>query len=137
MQNCLQFPFLVTKINLTFLLIKKGKPMKNNQIGIMLKKYRKLNALSVNDVVVELHDRYGVNVAEKTVYGWESNQAHPTSDVFVALCDIYKINNISDIFNSKEPKGFPITAEERQVIENYRQYPEMQGAIRKILNMND
>ena len=137
MQNCLQFPFLVTKINLTFLLIKKGKPMKNNQIGIMLKKYRKLNALSVNDVVVELHDRYGVNVAEKTVYGWESNQAHPTSDVFVALCDIYKINNISDIFNSKEPKGFPITAEERHVIENYRQYPEMQGAIRKILNMND
>ena len=66
----------------------------------MLKKYRKINSLSVNDVVVELQDKYGVNVAEKTVYGWESNQAHPTSDVFVALCDIYKINNISDIFNS-------------------------------------
>ena len=32
-----------------------------------------------------------LTVAEKTVYGWESNQAHPTSDVFVALCDIYKI----------------------------------------------
>lgn len=111
--------------------------MKNNQIGIMLKKYRKLNALSVNDVVVELHDKYGVNVAEKTVYGWESNQAHPTSDVFVALCDMYKINNISDVFHSKEPKGFPITAEERQIIENYRQYPEMQGAVRRILNMNE
>ena len=111
--------------------------MKNNQIGIMLKKYRKMNALSVNDVVVELHDKYGVNVAEKTVYGWESNQAHPTSDVFVALCDIYKINNIGDIFNSKESKGFPITAEERQLIENYRQHPEMQSVIRKLLNMND
>ena len=111
--------------------------MKNNQIGVMLKKYRKLNALSVQDVVVELHEKYGVNVAEKTVYGWESNQAHPTSDVFVALCDIYKINNISDIFNSREPKGFPITAEERQIIENYRQHPEMHGVIRKILNMND
>ena len=116
---------------------KKGRPMKNNQIGVMLKKYRKMNALSVNDVVVELHDKYGVNVAEKTVYGWESNQAHPTSDVFVALCDIYKINNISDVFNSKEPKGFPITAEERQLIENYRQHPEMQGAVRKILNIGE
>ena len=111
--------------------------MKNEQIGIMLKKYRKLNALSVNDVVVELNDKYDVQVAEKTVYGWESNQAHPTSDVFVALCDIYKINNISDIFHSREPKGFPISMEERKLIENYRQYPEMHGVIRKILNMSE
>ena len=111
--------------------------MKNDQIGIMLKNYRKMNDLTVSDVVIELNDKYGVRVAENTVYGWESNQAHPTSDVFVALCDIYKINNISDVFNSKEPKGFPITAEERKVIEHYRQYPEMRGAVRKILNMSE
>ncbi len=110
--------------------------MKNNKIGEMLKKYRKLNALSIGDVVVELHDKYGVNVAEKTVYGWESNQAHPTSDVFVALCDIYRINNINDIFNSDEPKGFHITSEERKLIEHYREYPEMQSVVRKLLNMD-
>ncbi len=110
--------------------------MKNNQIGEMLKKYRRLNALSVKDVTVELDEKYGVKVAEKTVYGWESNQAHPTSDVFVALCDIYKINNISDVFNSKESKGFPITAEERRIIEQYRQTPELQAAIRRILNID-
>ncbi len=110
--------------------------MRNNQIGVMLKKYRKLNSFSVSDVVVELYEKYGVNVAEKTVYGWESNQAHPTSDIFVALCDIYKINNISDVFsNSQEPKGFPITTEERQIIEHYRNSPELQSVIRKILNM--
>ena len=79
--------------------------MKNNKIGEMLKKYRKMNALSVGEVVLELQDRYGVSVAEKTVYGWESNQAHPTSDVFVALCDIYRINNITDVFNSNELLG--------------------------------
>ena len=111
--------------------------MKNDQIGVMLKKYRKLNALTVSVVVVELNDKYGVQVAEKTVYGWESNQAHPTTDVFVALCDIYKINNISDVFISKEPKGFPITAEERKVIENYRLHPEMRGAVKKLLNMGE
>ena len=42
--------------------------MKNNQIGVMLKKYRKMNSLSVNDVVVELQDKYGVQVAEKTAH---------------------------------------------------------------------
>ena len=111
--------------------------MKNDQIGAMLKKYRKMNALSVNDVVVELENRYGVKVAEKTVYGWESNQAHPTSDVFVALCDMYRINNISDVFHAKEPKGFPITPEERQLIERYREYTQMQSVIRKLLNMEE
>ena len=112
--------------------------MKNNQIGFMLKKYRKLNELSVADVTVELYEKYGVSVAEKTVYGWESNQAHPTSDVFVALCDMYKIGNISDVFlNAKESKSFPITAEERQIIEQYRSSPELQSVIRKILNMEN
>lgn len=111
--------------------------MKNNQIGEMLKKYRKLNSLSIHDVVVELQERYGVNVAEKTIYGWESNQAHPSSSIFLALCDIYKINNLSDALpSSKGPKGFPITKEERLLIEQYRQYPEFSGIIKKILNMN-
>ena len=110
--------------------------MKNEQIGNMLKKYRKINALSVSDVVVELSEKYGVNVAEKTVYGWESNQAHPTAPMLVALCDIYKINNITDIFaNIAEPKGFPITPEERHLIEQYRRNEELQPVIRKLLDM--
>ena len=110
--------------------------MKNEQIGKMLKKYRKLNQLTVNDVMLELAEKYGLNVAEKTIYGWESNQAHPTTATFVALCDIYKINNISDIFSdSTEPKGFPITAEERHIIEQYRKNPDLQRVIRKLLDL--
>lgn len=110
--------------------------MKNEQIGIMLKKYRKLNKLSVNDVVIQLSEQYGLNVAEKTIYGWESNQAHPTADTFVALCDIYKINAISDIFSDTvEPKGFPITTDERQILEQYRSNPQMQPVIKKILDL--
>lgn len=111
--------------------------MKNNKIGLMLKKYRKLNDLTIGEVAIELHNKYGVRVAEKTIYGWESNQAHPTSDVFVALCDIYRINNISDVFNSEEPRSFHITATERTLIEQYRNLPEMQAIIHKLLNMDE
>ena len=110
--------------------------MRNHQIGLFLRKYRKQNAFSVADVVVELSDKYKVHVAEKTVYGWESNQAHPTSDVFVALCDIYSVNNISEAFLSgEESKGFPITPDERAVIEHYRQNPDLQHAVRKLLGI--
>ena len=111
--------------------------MKNEQIGKMLKKYRKLNQLTVNQVSLELAEKYGLNVAEKTIYGWESNQAHPTSDTFIALCDIYKINGISDIFSDTvAPKGFPITMEERQIIEQYRRNPELRPIICKILDIS-
>lgn len=109
--------------------------MKNNKIGEMLKKYRKMNALTIGDVVLELQDKYDVRVAEKTIYGWESNQAHPTTDVFVALCDIYHINNISDVFLSESTKGFPITTEERLLIEQYRKHKDLQPIIQRILDM--
>ena len=112
--------------------------MRNDHIGQLLKKYRKQNQLSVQDVVLELNDKYDVNVAEKTIYGWESNQSHPTSDVFVALCDIYKINNISEAFPfNADAKGFPITPEERLLVEQYRQRPEFHRAVRKLLDMFD
>lgn len=110
--------------------------MKNDQIGKILKKYRKMNLLSVNDVVIELSEKYGVTVAEKTIYGWESSQAHPTAPMLIALCDIYKINNIAEVFSEEmEPKGFPITPEERQIIERYRQSEDLQPVIRKILDI--
>jgi len=110
--------------------------MRNNLIGPVLKKYRKQNQLSVQDVVLELSDKYHVKIAEKTVYGWETNQAHPTSDMLLALCDIYKINNIVEAFSDNgENKGFYITPEERTLIKHYRQNPDLQKAIRKILGM--
>jgi hypothetical protein len=110
--------------------------MKNDQIGKILKKYRKINLLSVNDVVIELEERYGVNVAEKTIYGWESSQAHPTAPMLIALCDIYKINNIAEVFSDQiETKGFPITQEERHLVEQYRRNEDLQPVIRKILDL--
>lgn len=115
--------------------------MKNNRIGEVLKQYRKQNAMSVTDVMIALRDKYELSVAEKTIYGWESNQAHPTADTFVALCEIYKIRNFADAFSESavkrtaKPKDFLISAEERSIIEQYRKYPELQDAVKRVLNM--
>lgn len=112
--------------------------MKNNQIGKILKRYRKINSLTVPDVVVELEKNFGVTVAEKTVYGWESNQAHPTSDMLIALCDIYKITSVTEVFApSGQAKGFPITQEERRLVQQYRKNPDLHAVIQKLLDMNE
>lgn len=112
--------------------------MKNNKIGELLKTYRKINHWSVEDVSTRLKEDYGFNIAEKTIYGWESNQAHPTCDTFVALCEMYHINNVADIFSdksTKKSKDFIITPEERQIIEQFRKQPEMRTAVKKLLNI--
>ena len=106
------------------------------QIGPLLKKYRKQNPLTVQDVVFELSDKYNMKIAEKTLYGWESSQARPSSDTFLALCDIYRISNITEVFlDSNDNKGFPITLEERTLVEHFRQNPGLQNAVRKLLDM--
>ncbi len=108
--------------------------MKNEKIGMVLKKYRKKNSMSVSDVAMELRNKYHLQVAEKTIYGWESNQAHPTTDMFLTLCEIYQLNNINEILNG-ENHDFVITAKERALIEHYRRQPEMQSAVQKLLGM--
>ena len=45
--------------------------MKNPKIAAMLKYYRKLKKLSVENVAAYLQDN-GIPVASKTIYGWES-----------------------------------------------------------------
>lgn len=113
--------------------------MRNDKIGEMLKKYRKLNSMSVSDVVYELEMRYDMQVAEKTVYGWESNQAHPTTDTFVILCELYKITNLHEAMGKSSGRGkdFPISSDERAVIQKYREQPELQPIVKRVLNMEE
>lgn len=109
--------------------------MNTINLGNVLRKYRKQNQLTVSDVVLELRN-YNVNVKEKTLYGWENNYAKPRSDAFVALCDIYKINRLNEAFHpTGEAKSFLITPEERALIQNYRDNPDMQKAVRALLKM--
>ena len=49
--------------------------MKNEYIPRVLKEYRKRNQLSVNDVSILLRER-SMEVAPKTIYGWESGVSH-------------------------------------------------------------
>lgn len=105
------------------------------EISKVLKKYRKDNQLSVKDVVSLLHER-GINVAVKTVYGWESGQASPPVTIFLALCEIYNITDVTAAFSpEKSDTFFHVTHSERILLQAYRKHPEMQKAVNKLLNL--
>ncbi len=52
--------------------------MRNELIPKVLKEYRKRNHYSVKDVSIRLME-HDIDVAPKTIYGWESGQAQPTA----------------------------------------------------------
>ena len=94
--------------------------MKNEMIAKVLKKYRKNNKLTVNEVAELLNER-SLTVATKTIYGWESGQAQPDADTLLVLCEIYNIDDILGTFGYSNKKQFHITNHERELIEKIEQ----------------
>ena len=105
--------------------------MRNDIIGEVLKKYRKANGLEVHDVAILLKERYGLDIADKTIYGWDSNQAHPVTDTFVVLCEMYHIADVGKEFSTNStPISSIVTIDEFELLSSYRELPKaMQGKI--------
>ena len=110
--------------------------MRNEYIPRVLKEYRKRNHYTVNDVYLMLRER-SLEVAPKTIYGWESGQANPSADMLLTLCEMYNITDVLSVFGySGDNSCFQVTSSERALIESYRSHPELQNAVNKLLDLN-
>ncbi len=110
--------------------------MKSRKIGELLRKQRKKHGWTIRDVVIRLQDRYNLNIAEKTVYGWESDQSYPRTETLLLLCELYHMEDIAEILMNDSPTGeFPITPDERNLIEQYRNHPELQSVVKRVLDV--
>ena len=65
-------------------------------ISTVLKSKRKSLNLSVKEVLDTLHT-HGIDISDKTLYGWESGHRQPDADTFIVLCQIYGIDSFSSI----------------------------------------
>ena len=77
-------------------------------------------------------------MAEKTIYGWENGQSQPDADTLMFLCELYNIDDVLHTFGYKEDsrQGFSLSSEEKNIIIQYRNKPEMQEAVRKLLDID-
>ena len=67
-----------------------------NKVSAILKEKRKELGLSVK-TVLDMLQSYGVDISDKTLYGWESGHRQPDADTFLALCQIYGIDTLKGI----------------------------------------
>ena len=90
--------------------------MKN--IGDTLKKLREENGMTRKEAADKLKD-LGIDISDKTLYGYESGRNSANADMFLALCKIYKCNNIMGTF-SETIEDILFTNNEWNIIEKYR-----------------
>ena len=85
----------------------------SNNIGNHLRKARTESGRSVKDVTSFLKTN-GVDISEKTVYGWENGHSQPSPDCLLLLCRYYGIEDVLGYFGYKESSldGGP-TSEEK------------------------
>ena len=114
---------------------KRMLAMKNPLIAERLKFYRKKNNLTIPEVSKLLSTTQPVAV--KTIYGWESGHTQPDADTLMRLCCIYHVDDILESFGYKPPKKpvFNLTTLEKNLIIEYRNHPDMQKAVRKLLEL--
>ncbi|MCD7709571.1 MAG: helix-turn-helix domain-containing protein [Clostridiales bacterium] len=106
------------------------------KLGSTLKRYRQGIGWSVEEVSNELRENYGLDIATKTIYGWESDQAYPRTPVFIALCNLYGIEKLDTAVDSlPEPGGFRMSDDEKTIVLSLRRKPQMQAAVRKLLDV--
>ena len=88
--------------------------MNKKEIGDLLKRFRKTNHYSVEEVVTLLEER-DIHIARKTYYGYEAGTNKPNLDVFLALCNIYQYDILELICE------FPaLRNQETQMLRNYQ-----------------
>lgn len=67
----------------------------NNNIALMLRQLRKTSHMTAKEAASQLK-QYDMDIAPKTIYGYESGLSMPNADVFTALCNIYHCKNAAE-----------------------------------------
>lgn len=112
--------------------------MKNELIAKALRYYRKQKQLSVQDVIQQLEDKE-ISLSPKTIYSWENGTTQPDINMLLVLCSIYGITDVMNAFGYKDSiescDAAPLSNEEERLLQAYREHPQMQDAVKRLLEM--
>ena len=105
--------------------------MSREYIAQTLKRLRLQSGLTADEVGAL------INKSGKTVNAWENNRGQPDAEILIKLCDIYKVDNILNEFQKNKPNDISLTVHEKKVIIAYRNKPEMQQAVDRLLEVEE
>jgi len=101
-----------------------------NTIAVKLAYYRKLNNMKQRDLADKL------NVRSSAISNWENGYNSIDIDTLCNFCDIFNIT-LNDIVEKYTDDEFIFSIHEKKIIKAFREKPNMQEAVNKILNIYD
>lgn len=103
--------------------------MANVELGAKLKWYRKEQHMTLQQVA----DALGVSAAS-TVSSWESGKSEPSISTLSKIGVLYHIGNLYSLATNEQLPS-SLTPKEETLIHAYREHPEYQEAVNRILGI--
>lgn len=101
----------------------------------ILKDIRRNKTISVQQVADYIYEEVGTQISAKTVYGRENASSKPDIAYFIAMCNLYQIRDIQELFTEDSKlMGIDITARD-ELYKAYAARPDMQEAVHILLGM--
>lgn len=104
--------------------------MDKKTIGTTLRKLRKQNGMKPEDVGAL------VGLSGKTISGYESGQRSPDAELFLRLCDIYKVTDVMAEFYGRT-LSVSLSQHEIELVMAYRKAPSRQDSVDCLLGIED
>jgi transcriptional regulator with XRE-family HTH domain len=103
--------------------------MTKSEIAKNLRSYRQKANLTGTEVIAKLKSN-GIVFTVKALYNWETGRSQPDCDTFMALCDIYGIENILSAFAyEKEDRTTHPRTYKDELLDKINQLDEYSGKI--------
>ena len=71
------------------------------EVMYILKNIRNEKRISVSEVVDYIQQETDNRVSKKTVYGWKEGISRPDVESFMAMCNLYGIQDIKELFDGE------------------------------------
>ena len=101
-----------------------------------LREVRKSKDITIDELYHFLLEN-NIQVAKKTVYGWDSATTTPNVKTFLIICKFYGIKDVYSLLEMDMPEDniLPISNIEKELIEQFREKKEYQKPILKLLDL--
>ena len=102
-------------------------------VANLLKDARARSKMSIEEVAAALKV-YGYEIVPKSMYNYESGTSQPPVSMFLVLCKIYGIEDVTAAAKNGYARKIEVTAQEEYLVECFRKAaPEVQDAALRVL----
>ena len=104
----------------------------------VLKAIRREKNISIQEVVDYIKQEVRIDVAAKTVYGWENLSSKPDVMCFMALCSLYELKNVQELFGSNTDSLYKKPTLKDELYNSYVAAPnEVKKAVHILLDIEE